>query len=401
MNNLMQAMRIGSCAIGLAACFALAASAAERTTNNIPQQSLEYKYMTLVPVSSVQGYANIIEWTTNLNDPGSWTVLYSNVVTDANYTYPDDYAPGGDDKPTRYYRVVEIPPVTPPPPTAPAGMVLITNGSFTMGQPGATAGNGPEHTVTLSAFVMDVNLVTYSLWTEVYKWATTHGYTFAHAGAGKGATHPVQMVDWYDAVKWCNARSEMSNLTPCYYTDATKTPDKVYRSGNIDLANNYVNWSANGYRLPTEAEWERAARGGKNGFRFPWAGDTISQKKANYFGNTKNYNYDEGPTSYNPTYRTGSMPYTSPVGSFAPNAYGLYDMAGNVEEWCWDWYSRYYYRDSSGSTDPQGPGRTTYRAVRGGSWQMLAAGNACYARDYKTAKTAVNKIGFRCVRLPE
>lgn len=384
-------MRIGCCAIGLAAWVATPAGAAEPTTNYVQQGDVKFAWH--VPVKSTKAHNNEIQYSLTPGAAGNWQSLDEFVVTDADYLF-FDYAPS---TPQRYYRVVDTPPATPPPPDAPAGMVLITNGSFTMGQQGTTAGNGPEHTVTVSAFVMDANLVTYALWTEVYKWAITNGYVFAHAGAGKGADHPVQMVDWYDVVKWCNARSEMSDKTPCYYTDANRTT--VYRTGNIDLANNYVKWDANGYRLPTEAEWERAARGGKDGFRFPWAGDTISQKKANYFCNTLNYDYDEGPTTgYHPSYRSGSMPYTSPVGKFAPNAYGLYDMAGNVEEWCWDWYSRYYYRESLGSTNPQGPSKTTYRVARGGSWQMLALGNACFSRDYKAPKTAVNRIGFRCVR---
>jgi len=98
----------------------------------------------------------------------------------------------------------------------PASMAVITNGVFRMGQPGATTGNSIEHEVLVDAFLMDSNLVSYTLWTNVYRWAMNSGkgYSFGHAGAGKANNHPVQTVDWYDVVKWCNARSEKEGLVP-------------------------------------------------------------------------------------------------------------------------------------------------------------------------------------------
>src|SRR5207249_694540 len=107
----------------------------------------------------------------------------------------------------------------------------------------------------------------------------------------------------------------------------------------------YPNWAANGYRLPTEAEWEKAARGGLSGQRFPW-GNTIDWSHANYYsfwsGGAHVYSYDLAPTSGpDPAFFDNVYPYTSPVGSFGANGYGLYDMAGNVFEWCWDSYGTY------------------------------------------------------------
>ena len=275
-------------------------------------------------------------------------------------------------------------------PPAPLGMALIPAGPFQMGDSLDGDANAPVHTVNVSGFYMDKNLVTKALWDEVYQWAVGQGYSFDNAGSGKGATHPVQTVSWYDVVKWCNARSEKEGRVPAYYTDAGLSVR--YRSGQVAP---YVNWSS-GYRLPTEAEWEKAARGGLSGKRFPW-GDTITHSQANYYSDSY-YAYDISPTrGDHPSYAQGDYPYTSPVGAFAANGYGLYDMAGNVFEWCWDRYGIY---GSGLQSDPRGPASGSYRVFRGGNWLNIAwYCRAAYRCDYWPDYRYYN-IGFRSVLPP-
>ena len=170
----------------------------------------------------------------------------------------------------------------------------------------------PQHTVYVSAFYMDRYEVTKALWDEVKTWADTNGYAFENAGSGKATNHPVHTVNWYDVVKWCNARSEKEGLTPCYTTNGV-----TYKTGND---NNVVcNWSANGYRLPTEAEWEKAARGGVADTRFPWTDYTnkISHAKANYYGNSGSYSYDLS-SGYHPTYSNGRLSLQQSSGELCP-----------------------------------------------------------------------------------
>ena len=282
-------------------------------------------------------------------------------------------------------------------PNPPAGKAFIPGGVFTMGDTIDGESDAIPTNVTVSAFYMDVNLVSYSQWQSVYNWATNHGYGFNNSGAGKAANNPVQMLDWFDAVKWCNARSQQEGLTPVYYTDANLT--LIYTNGE-NLGNpvkpyQSVNWAGNGYRLPTEAEWEKAARGGLSGQRFPWS-DTISESQANYTS-PPGYapSYDLGPNVPNPAGAIGGYPYTSPVASFAANGYGLFDMAGNVQEWCWDCYATPY----AGGVDPHGPAIFgASRIVRGGFFQSLASWCACAHRIPAAPSSVTVNIGFRCVR---
>ena len=206
----------------------------------------------------------------------------------------------------------------------------------------------------------------------------------------------MQTVNWFDAVKWCNARSEKDGLTPCYYTSAALVT--VYTNGVLTISNSWVNWSANGYRLPTEAEWEKATRGGVANHRFPWSDtDEIQHARANY-NSSISLSYDTSPTrGFHPAYTNGGFPYSSPVGSFAPNGYGLYDMAGNVWEWCWDWYSAGYYNISP-STNPKGADTGSLRVLRGGSCGGIAIGLRVTDRNGEIPTFKYGDVGFRCVR---
>ncbi len=380
MKSKSRTMRIGLCALALGAGMAAQGAAPVITdTAMVPRFTIQ----------SDLGVTNQIQYCADLSQT-NWVVLTNLVVTQSPYWFVDVDAPPA---PRRFYRVLALGTNSPVPP----GMALIPAGSFTMGNcmdPNeGWSDELPLHTVYVSAFFMDKYLVTKSLWDTVYQWAIGHGYSFDNAGSGKGASHPVQTIDWYDCVKWCNARSEQEGRVPAYYTSAAQTV--VYRSGQIVVQTNCVNWSS-GYRLPTEAEWEKAARGGLSGQRFPW-GDTISESQANYYGATGSYSYDLGPNGYNATFATGGQPYTSPVGYFGANGYGLYDMAGNVWEWCWDWYGGY----SSGSqTDPRGPTSGSDRVYRGGCWNSYADHCRAASRGNGNPTYGYYYDGFRSVLPP-
>ncbi len=316
-------------------------------------------------------------------------------------------------------------------PSPPDGLVWIPAGSFAMGDMvGSVAGGDqtdpydetPVHSVYVSGFYMQASGVTNDQMAAVLQWAYDEGgkitvsswsvrnvesdrelldldeshcrITWNGAAeqfelkAAKGSGYPCVEVTWHGAAAYCNYRSEMEGLTPCY-----------------DLAGWSCSFGANGYRLPTEAEWEKAGRGGRSGWRFPW-GDKISHSEANYYsywsGGSPYYSYDVNPDSgYHPDWGEGDYPYTSPAGSFAPNGYGLYDMAGNVWEWCNDWYGGGYYGAPEASQpDPPGPAAGSGRVLRGGYWGNVASGCRVADRYSSYPDGGGYCCGFRPVRRP-
>lgn len=296
-------------------------------------------------------------------------------------------------------------------------MMAIPAGEFVMGNSVTsddTYNETPAHTVSVSAFSMDKVEVSLDLWNIVAAWARQQGYDIADAATAKGGAHPVVNVSWYDCVLWCNARSERQGLTPCYRSPSDtnlvyKAREIVFdewgNSMELELTDNCVLWHANGYRLPTEAEWEYAARGGISGARFPGPSTSaVSHATANYSSYWENgmpyYGYDTNTTEGNhPSYTNGLPPYTSPVGAFPVNGYGLSDMAGNVSEWCWDWFDGDFYTNTAASQpDTTGPASGTIRTIRGGSWANDAYAARCSGRDSFNMSGNNNAIGFRTVR---
>ena len=263
------------------------------------------------------------------------------------------------------------------------GFVRMEAGEFMMGNAFEDEGNPdelPRHPVTTAAFQIAESPVTLALWREVREWGLQNGYSDLPEGLAQGEEHPVSGISWYDAVKWCNARSEMEGRSPLYYADTGHS--EVYRRGIADLGNGHVDWISCGYRLPLEAEWERAARGGLEGQRY-FTGDEITQDQANLCLN--------GDYAH-PAER---LPYTNPVGYYAASEGGLREIAGNLWEWCWDRYAADYYLSEDAGLQPKGPDEGLCRVIRGASWDSPAYSARLSAREADIPSAAY--YGFRPV----
>lgn len=255
----------------------------------------------------------------------------------------------------------------------PDNFVFIQGGTFQMGSPESEAwrsADETQHSVTVSDFYMSK----YELTQKEYE-----NVTGENPSNFTGENLPVENVSWMDAAAYCNARSEKEGLTPAYTIDGQS-----------------VSWdrSADGYRLPTEAEWEYACRAGTT---TPFYMEiSPSAKESNYYGHYPYEIEDNYFSQRNLQVQPGEYRQTTvEVGSFSENPYGLYDMYGNVGEWVWDYYGEYPAEEQ---TDPAGPESGTLRVYRGGGWNDFAKNmRSAYRATLEQNKGSFN-IGIRLVR---
>ncbi len=220
-----------------------------------------------------------------------------------------------------------------------------------MGSTNGDPDENPLHSVTVSSFYIGKYEVNQK------EWQVVMGSNPSHF---KGDIRPVEQITWYQAIEFCNKLSQKEGLIPAYSINGKEVS---------------CNWSANGYRLPTEAEWEFAAIGGNQSKGFKYSGSN---------------NLDEvGWCNSNSSYETKE------VGTKKANELGLYDMSGNVWEWCWDWKAGY---SSSSQTNPKGANGGSFRAGRGGSWGNGSDGCRVARRGSLNPDNGSNILGFRLSR---
>ena len=212
------------------------------------------------------------------------------------------------------------------------------------------------------------------------KWGAHEGLNWINIGFPQTDEHPVIGVSWYDAVEYCNWKSQQESLNPCYIINSEKIT---------------CNWSANGYRLPTEAEWEFAARSRGKGYKYAWGNGSPD-------GNIRDESYKKEVSSgfiwegYN-----DNFVYTSPVGKFEQGDLGLADMTGNVWDWCWDWCWDWYdseYYENNPQQNPKGADSGSGRVLRGGSWRDIPSNQRVTCLNGSSPSFRYGNIGFRLSR---
>lgn len=252
-------------------------------------------------------------------------------------------------------------------------MILVPGGTFTMGR---TNGSGldnelPIHSVTLPTFYIGKYEV------AQYEWLAIMG---SNPSVYVDLNKPVESINWYSVLVFCNKKSISEGLTPVYSINGSTNSDDwgaIPTSGNADWNNVTCNWIANGYRLPTEAEWEFAARGGSNDPDYLYSGSDNPDAVGWCWDNS-------GGTSH-------------PRGTKQANGLGIYDMTGNIWEWCWDWYDYGYYNVSP-SLSPTGPNSGSQKVFRGGCWYLPWAFSRVSKRDFDNIYYQYSYVGLRLVR---
>lgn len=311
-------------------------------------------YLTLDwnPVPAATSYIILSSDTPN----GSFSKDFTGVFNGTTWTAPISAS-------AKFYQVVAVG-------GASSKFVSVPAGTFTMGR---TSGTGdpdeiPIHDVTLDAFYMGRTEITQKEWQDIMGSNPATGY-------GVGDTYPVYNVSWYSVIKYCNLRSLAEGLMPAYTIASSTNPNNwgaVPADFNPAWDNAICNWNANGYRLPTEAEWEYAARGATSTPDYVYAGANEINLVAWYYENSPAGN--------------------KPVSGKAPNALGIYDMSGNANEMCWDWADSY---SSSPSENPTGPASGIERIRRGGFWNANANYCRVAQRDSSYPFIANEHLGFR------
>jgi formylglycine-generating enzyme required for sulfatase activity len=277
-----------------------------------------------------------------------------------------------------------------------SAMRLIPGGTFQMGSEsqdmpcsGCSWGEQPVHSVTLSPFYMDTVEVTQGDFKALMK--------VNPSNFQESPMNPVERVTWFDAVLYCNARSKRDGFDTVYrFTAIFGQPGQgIGDDGCRKFAGLKINFSRNGYRLPTEAEWEYACRAGTT-TEYYWGRNYLSLTDADTLTIDSNAVWFHNLF----VYRDSKLFATMPVASKKPNAWGLYDMAGNVWEWCHDYNGSY---SAEAQTDPVGPDTANSRIVRGGSWcdhidsyDFRFLRSAFRSSDFPDSRTSYR--GFRCVR---
>lgn len=247
-------------------------------------------------------------------------------------------------------------------------MVFVEGGTFLMGSEDGDLDEMPTHWVTINSFWIAKYPVTQELWIDIMG---------INPSYFKGKKRPVETISWYDAIEFCNRLSEKEGLTPCYSEETRIKKTFFGRLAGLEEDVINCNFYTDGYRLLTEAEWEFVARGGNKTGGFEYSGHNEIEKVAWYCANANGSTHD--------------------VGKKKPNELGIFDMSGNIHEWCWDLYSQRYYSVSEQS-NPVGPLSGYYRVSRGGDWGSDESSCSVVKRHYFNPADGFGTLGFRLAR---